>query len=249
MIKTYRVVQQWDHWLGQLLGQTLLKTEQQFLSTQFSERYGKYVLLIGVPRQHNLLDSLAITKHVVLSPLINKNKEITYIEGSYKELPIASGSVDLVVLPHTLEFLDNPRKLLNEACRLVKPEGDIVIFGFNPYSLWGLTKWWSGHKKVPWSGHFTPASKIINWLTLADFQLVRQDMLMFRPPLQHPSLLKKLAILEWAGTKSNAFFGGVYAITAKAKVIPLTPIKLHWKQQISTLQVTFPGPTMRDIHQ
>ncbi len=248
LIKTYHIVQQWDHWLTHFLGETLMKTEQQYLIKQFAERYGRYALLLGVPHQHSMLDPLAITKHVVLSPLINKNTAISYIEGSYKELPIASGSLDIVVIPHTLEFLDNPRQLLNEACRIVKPEGDIIIFGFNPYSLWGINKWWlKGHKKIPWHGHFISAKTIKNWLTLADFQLVRQDMLMFRPPLHRPSLMQKLTFLEWIGVKSKAFFGGVYVITAKAKVIPLTPIKLHWKQQISPLRVSISGPTMRDM--
>ncbi len=247
MIKTYHIVQQWDHWLGQFLGETLIKTEQDFLEKRFSKQHGNYTLLLGVPHQHSMLDALAMTKHVVLSPLINKNTKIIYIEGSYKELPITSGSVDFVVIPHTLEFLDNPTQLLNEACRVVKPEGNIVIFGFNPYSLWGVTKWWLGHKTIPWSGNFIPATKIKDWLMLADFELVRQDMLMFRPPSKRPSLMRKLTFIEWLGVKSNAFFGGVYVITAKAKVIPLTPIRLHWKQQISPLRVTMPGPTMRDM--
>lgn len=240
-------MQQWDHWLHQFLGETLIKTEREFLAKRFAERYGRYTLLLGVPHQHSMLDPLAINKHVVLSPLINKNTNITYIEGSYKELAIASGSVDFVVIPHTLEFVDNPVQLLNEACRVVKPEGDIVIFGFNPYSLWGLAKWWFNHKTIPWSGNFIPSAKIKNWLMLADFELVRQDMLMFRPPLRRSSLMQKFAFWEWIGVKSHAFFGGVYVITAKAKVTPLTPIRLHWKQQISSLRVTMPGPTMRDI--
>lgn len=248
MIKTYHVVQQWDRWLGHFLGEVLLKTEQHFLSSQFAQQYGTYALLIGVPHQHILLDGLPILNHIVLSPLINKNKELFYIESAYKELPIATGSVDLVVLPHTLEFLDNPRRLLNEACRIVKPEGDIIILGFNPYSLWGLKKWWVEHKKVPWSANFIPAFKIKDWLTLADFELIRHDRLMFSPPTTKKTLLKYLALVEKIGVKCNAFFGGVYAITAKAKVIPLTPIKLHWTQKINPLHVSIPGPTtMRDI--
>lgn len=247
LIKIYRVVQQWGHWLDHLLGQTLLKIEKDFLSSRFSQRYGTYALLIGVPQQHIMLTSLAIRKHVVLGPLINKNKEIIYIESAYIELPIASGSVDLVILPHTLDFLDNPRRLLNEACRIVKPEGEIVIFGFNPYSLWGLKKWWSKHHKIPWSGNFISAIKVKNWLMLADFQLVKHDRLMFIPPVQKKSLLKGLNFLEWLGSKLNLFFGGVYVITARAKIIPLTPIKLHWKQKISTLHATIPGPSMRDM--
>jgi hypothetical protein len=129
----------------------------------------------------------------------------------------------------------------------VKPEGDIVIFGFNPYSLWGLKRWWLRHKKIPWSGNFIPATKIKHWLMLADFQLIKHDMLMFFPPLNKKTLLKNLSFVEWAGTKLNLFFGGIYVITAKAKTIPLTPIKLHWKQKINPLHVSIPGPTMRDM--
>ena len=50
------------------------------------------------------------------------------------------GSIDLVILPHILECIDNPRQLLAEACRIIKPEGHIIICGFNPHSLWGLKK-------------------------------------------------------------------------------------------------------------
>lgn len=246
MIKTYHFVQQWNDWVRGQLGATLLETEKDFLNRHFSQHYGQYALLLGVPNQHVLIEKLPFSMHIVLSPLINRNKNIQYIEGSYKELPIASGCADFVVLPHTLEFLDNPRQLLNEACRIVRPEGKIVIFCFNHYSLWGLSRWLSNHKEVPWSANTISANQVKLWLSLADFQLINHEMLMFRPPISSPSLLKKLAFLEFIGNKTHAFFGGVYAITAQAKVIPLTPIKLHWKQQISTVQASL-GSSMRDM--
>lgn len=246
MVKTYRSVQQWDHWLTHFLGTSILETEQDFLSILLAERYGKHALLIGVPHQHILLKSIAIANHIVLSPLINKNRHIKYIESGYYELPIIPGSVDLVILPHTLEFIDNPRQLLSEACRIVKPEGDIIIFGFNPFSLWGLKKWWVKSKNTPWTGNFIQPSVVKKWLTLADFELVRQDMLMFRPPINQRTIYQKLKSMDWFGSKCNAFFGGIFVITAKAKIIPLTPIKLRWKQKLTTLSVTLPGSTMRD---
>ena len=150
-------------------------------------------------------------------------------------------------MPHTLELIDNPRQLLVEACRVVKPEGDIIIFGFNTMSLWGLKKWWVSNKKTPWSNHFIRGHTIKKWLALAEFELIKQDMLMFRPPILKPRIFNKLKFLDWIGYKMNAFFGGIFVIRAKAKTIPLTPIKLHWKQPLSPLSPRLSGPTMRDM--
>jgi SAM-dependent methyltransferase len=247
LVKTYRTVQQWDHWLRQHLGESLLEIEKQFLSTMLAERYGKHVLLLGVPNQHELLKCSVMSNQMMLTPLINKHNNKKCIESEYYKLPIIPGSIDLVMVPHTLEFLDNPHQLLVEACRVVKPEGLIIIMGFNPISLWGLKKWWVKSKNMPWQGAFININKVKNWLKLSDFELVNQDMLLFRPPITQFGIFKKLKFLEWLGKKLYAPFGGVYVLTAQAKTIPLTPIKMHWKQKLSALHATLPGPTMRDI--
>src|SRR5918996_2835058 len=52
------------------------------------------------------------------------------------QLPLASQSVDLVVLPHVLEGHHNPHDVLREAERVLRAEGQIVISGFNTASLW-----------------------------------------------------------------------------------------------------------------
>ncbi|HEX2548341.1 MAG TPA: methyltransferase domain-containing protein [Gammaproteobacteria bacterium] len=247
MIKTYHNIRQWAHWLTHWLGIRVIECEQKLLSRLLKDRYGKNALLIGVAEQRDLLKSCLQSKHILLSPLMNKNVNLTYIESGFNELPIFPGSIDLVLLPHTLDFIDNPRQLLMEACRVVKPEGDIIIFGFNPFSFWGLKKWWNHHKNIPWSGHFLRASTVKKWLKLADFELIRQDSLMFRPPLKHPHLFDKFKFLEWVGTYLYFLSGGIFVITARAKVIPLSPIKLRWEQTLPTFSVKIPGPSMRDI--
>ena len=125
---------------------------------------------------------------------------------------------------------------------MVKPEGEIIILGFNPASLWGLKKYLTRTKNSPWNGNFISPSKIIGWLKLADFQLMHEDMLFFRPPVSEEKIFNKLRFLEWVGRKCYLPFGGIYILTAKAKVIPLTPIKLLWKQKLSPLSATFTGP-------
>lgn len=247
MAKTHRAIQHWNHWLNQPLGRRVLEAEQQFLPHLLTDCYGQHALLIGVPHQHELLKFSSISHQVLLSPLINKNKTIRSIESDLYELPVHDASIDLVLLPHTLELIDNPRKLLNEACRVVKPEGFIIIFGFNPYSLWGLKKCFTHHQETPWTGNFIPAGSVKKWLQLADFELINQDALLFRPPLQHHDVIyQKIKFLEWIGNKLWTPLGGVYMLMAKAKVIPMTPIKLHWKQQLYGVQVSTSGPSIRN---
>ena len=101
------------------------------------------------------------------------------------------------------------------------------------------------NKSIPWSGNFIPAAKIKKWLLLADFELEKQSMVLFRPATQHLSLYNKLKFLEWLGKKCYKPWGGVYILKAKAKVIPLTPIRMHWKQELSGLRL--PAGTMRNF--
>ena len=53
------------------------------------------------------------------------------------DLPFEAQSVDLIVMPHTLEFTRDPHRLLREAERVLMPEGQLIILGFNSLSLWG----------------------------------------------------------------------------------------------------------------
>lgn len=248
MAKTYRTLQQWDHWLAHhYLGRNLIEIEEKFLAQWWAERYGNHALLIGVPKQSGLLKSSMIANHTVLTPLLTKDRYIKLIESGYYNLPIVPGSVDVVLIPHTLELIDNPRLLLTEACRVVRPGGDIIIFGFNPFSLWGLAKSWYNNKNIPWSHHFNPVAKVRNWLELADFSLIKQKEFLFRPPVRE-TIYHKLNFLEWMGEKCHIPLGGLYVLVAKAKTVPVMPIKLRWKQSLSRgISVSYPGPSMRDI--
>jgi SAM-dependent methyltransferase len=247
LAKTYRAIQQWNHWLQQVQGKRVLHVERKCLFSLLDKRYGKHALLIGSPEQQTLLNANVMSHQMLMGTMIPKQPKLNAIESEFYELPIASGSIDLVLLPHTLEHLDNPRHLLFEACRTVKPDGHIIIFGFNPLSLWGVKKSFSDHKKEPWSANFILASTVKNWLTLAEFQIVQNKNLMYRPPVHSQSIYKKLKWLEWIGNTFRLPVGGIYMVMAQNKSIPLTPIKMRWKQQLSGIRSTIPKPTIRNI--
>jgi SAM-dependent methyltransferase len=235
----YRTLQHWNQWLThQFLGTALLEAERQMLSGLLERHYGKHDLLIGVPGQHTLLTANSVACHTLMSP-IHHSKETAYVEADFHDLPILTGSIDIVLLPHTLEFVDNPRQLLSEACRIVKPEGLIVIFGFNPYGVWGM------RKKI--AGSPIRCQHIKNWLKLAEFALEKQSSFLYRPPINKENIYHKLASLERIGSVIYPLLAGAYVVVARAKVIPLTPIRLKWKQDLSNIRIstTIPGNLAR----
>ena len=240
MTHSYRTLQHWDQWLAhQFLGTQLIAEEQAILSTLLDKHYGKHALLIGVPQQAELLKTTPIPCHTLISPLTHHIPQINYLEGDFHELPILTGSIDLVMLPHTLEFIDNPRHLLSEVCRVIKPEGLVVICGFNPISLWGLKKLRHQKKKhAPWTGSFIQMRHIKNWLQLADFEIEDHKSILFRPPVTGKSLYDKLRFMEPLGKTCFPLFGGAYVVVARAKVIPLTPIRLKWKQRLDGIRIS-----------
>ena len=238
MAHSYRTLQHWNQWLTQqFLGEHLLAAEKNILSEMLDRHFGRHAVLIGTPNQANLLHATTIPMHSLLSPIIPHGKKIGHIEADFHELPILTGSIDLVMLPHTLEFIDNPRQLLAEACRIIKPEGLIVICGFNPYSIWGLKKIFSKNKSAPWSAQFMHANKIKSWLHLADFEMEKQRHFLYRPPANNKSTFHQLRFIEQIG-KCFPMLGSVYVLLARAKVIPLTPIRLKWKQQLGGVRIS-----------
>ena len=237
MAHGYRTLQHWNQWLHQhQLGSAVMSAEKKLLAQLLNMHFGKHALLVGVPQQYSLLEATKIPCHTLVSPFLAHERQPGFIEGDLHEIPILTGSIDLVVLPHTLEYVDNPRQLIHEACRIVKPEGLIVVMGFNPYSLWGLRRLFS-HHEVPWASSFQQAYHIKNWLRLAEFQIEEQTSMFYRPPVNSEKIFNKLEFLERVGNLLH-FFGGIYCITARAKVIPLTPIRMKWKQQLGSIRIS-----------
>ncbi|MEE2979141.1 MAG: class I SAM-dependent methyltransferase, partial [Pseudomonadota bacterium] len=84
----------------------------------------------------------------------------------YDELPFASQSIDLVALPHVLEFTDDPHEVLREVARVLMPEGRLVITGFNPLSLWGMRQ---GMRRLGTESFLPAQSQMIAFTRLKDW--------------------------------------------------------------------------------
>lgn len=144
-------------------------------------------------------------------------------------LPLASQSLDLVALPHQLEFSSHPHALLREVERVLRPEGRVLIAGFNPFSLWGVRRLFTaGEAGWPWQGRFIHLARLKDWLALLGFDIVGGRMACYAPPLDRSAWIERFSFLEAAGDRWWALGGGVYMLHAVKRVHGMRLIEPRW---------------------
>ena len=163
------------------------------------------------------------------------------------QLPVASDSVDAVVLPHTLDFCADPRRLLREVERILIPEGRLITVNFNPWSLWGLQRLVMrpfGRHRVPWAGNFVGYIRLSDWLSLLGMEIEKTEVVMFRPSGSSEAMIRRTEFLERLGHRFWPMLAGVYLVQAVKRVRPLTPVRPDW-QRLRQLGSRVLEPTAR----
>src|SRR6266852_3991097 len=118
-------------WFATPLGRYLLQREQAQFDRTVADIFGFHAIQIGLPSCPFLAQSRITTRWTVgMTPPAN-------VLADPQWLPFPENSLDLIVLPHALEFAEDPHQLLREVYRTIRPEGQVVISGFNPFSLFG----------------------------------------------------------------------------------------------------------------
>jgi SAM-dependent methyltransferase len=137
-----------------------------------------------------------------------------------EELPFASQSIDLLVLPHALEFADDPHRVLREVERVLMPEGQVLISGFNPISLWGLRQVVGrtfDSPFLPREGQFLALPRLKDWLKLLGFEVHRGHFGCYRPPFNRE---------RW-----QSYGGAIYMVHAIKRVQGMRLIGPSWKDR------------------
>ena len=167
------------------------------------------------------------------------------------DLPFEAQSVDLIVMPHTLEFTSDPHRLLREAERVLMPEGQLLIVGFNSLSLWGARQSvakLTGHPFLPARQDLIAFTRLKDWIKLLGFELERGRFGCYRPPLATDQWLGRYAFMEAAGDRWWPIFGAIYMVTAIKRVRGMRlvgPLKVKKPVLAPSLKAaaTTPSPT------
>jgi SAM-dependent methyltransferase len=140
---------------------------------------------------------------------------------TFSELPFESASLDLVLLPHALEFAPDPHATLREVERVLVPEGKVVVCGFNNWSLWGARQALgrtTGNIFLPRAGEFIGYRRMKDWLKLLSLEFESGHFGCYRPPVKTAAMLKRFAFMEKAGDRWWPVFGAAYCMVAVKRV-------------------------------
>ncbi|EKE01115.1 MAG: generic methyl-transferase [uncultured bacterium] len=234
-----------NKWYQTPLGAALLKAELVGLADVLPQIFGYYIAQIGGPTDNNeILAASRINNRIIVNPYSAApiNGSLT-VQCQLDELPFLPESIDAFVLFHILESASNPKAILKEIYTSLMPNGYVIIFGFNPYSLWGLTSPWKKTNKAPWSGNWIGPGHMRKWLSKIGFSIGDYKTFYFRPPNNNP---EKLLFMEGLGQIFWPYCGASYMIVAQKTVAPLTPIRplLSLAKYFKTAKA-LPKPTTR----
>ncbi len=208
------------------LGDLLVEAEQGVLKAVLAPLFGLHLVWIGYNALLPALEASLVQHKLVLGDLVNPHLKATKLVTHPECLGLQPDSVDVVILAHALEVSKMPHQVLREAYRILRPEGQLILTGFNPISALGALNFFrvSKHKKK-----FFTAARIIDWCQLFDLELNNKAYFFYRPPFQHEKLMQKMQKLENNMPEFLAGLGSGYCLHFTKRVVKLTPIRPNFR--------------------
>lgn len=243
-------------WFETPPGQYLLEWEREHFSLAVADIFGYHALQLGLPELDALHDNRMPHKW-----LASPTATMAWRDGvrhpalvtDFSALPFPEASLDLVVLPHTLELSHDPHTTLREVERVLVPEGRVVISCLNPASLWGLRQRRAhfyqrlgfGQLYLPAGGDFLGYWRMRDWLRLLSFEVESAHFGCYRPALRSAKWLNRCAWMDPVGTRWWPIFGAVYFLVAVKRVRGMRLMGPAWKSKaaIATAPISVANQT------
>lgn len=217
-------------WFKTELGQELLQQERDILDRVLPSLFGYHLVQTGVGEPQWLAESSTIHHKLYVSDQPQISDQYHCVCSHLDDLALATESIDVAILHHSLDFSSAPHRALREISRAVIPGGKIVIIGFNPWSLWGLGRFILMQTAgMPWSGNFLSPYRLSDWLKLLDFQVEGYESTAFGLPTANRRTRQLFNWLSYLGQRIWQQRGGVYVMVAVKQVSTLTPIKPRFR--------------------
>ncbi len=219
-------------------------------AARVNDVFGFHALQLGHP-ELNLLQANRMPHRWVLAgesteepPQLGSwsapHEPIVHVLSHTAQLPFEEGSLDLLVLPHTLDEAEDPHATLREVARVLRPEGRLVLLGYNPASSWGLQQRWIKWKHAmgvrPTEAEMNAPElspigywRVRDWLRLLSFDIEGGRFGCYRPELRSERWFQRLAWMEKAGDRWVPVFGAVYILVAVKRVHAMRLMGPAWK--------------------
>lgn len=238
-------------WLDSPAGAYLLAWEQAQLDEAVADLFGYHALQLGIPELQGLRANRMPHRWFALHETPeHSGKQVAVVDfyADFTALPFPANSIDLLVLPHTLEFSTDPHATLREVERVLVPEGKVVICGLNPASLWGLrqrrSRWYQrfgcGAVFLPQWGDLIGYWRLRDWLRLLSFEVDVGRFGCYRPAVDSVKWLRRWSWLDRVGARWWPIFGATYFVVATKRVRGMRLLGSQWRSVAQRNPATVP---------
>jgi SAM-dependent methyltransferase len=206
-----------ESWYTRANGQYLLENVRLNLEKALERAFGYHILQLGVTRHHPMYDQSPVNHRIYSAQRAGDGIGLI---AHCEELPLESDSIDILIAHHSLEFEANPHGALREMQRVLAPQGQLFIIGFNPYSAFGIGACFRGlSRNSAWHHHHPVGShRVSDWLHLLGCEVQNCSYLFAVPPLGSGRLRSALASCDGWLSGHNIPLGGLYVLHAIKQV-------------------------------
>lgn len=197
-----------QQWFSSPAGQELLLQEREWNGEALKRVYGMHLMQLGMSKEHFAKQAVEVYHPFVMDIGCHEAHSWAVLEGEDVALPIATESLSAVILPHVLESSADPHQVLREVTRVLSEEGEVLIYGFSPWSFFNLSRRFAGSR-------YLSSNKVSEWLELLGYEVLSK---------------KRLSLMSWSWRRSR-LNTGAYQLVAKRRVTPLNPVRQGWKRR------------------
>ncbi len=239
-------------WLATPVGSYLLDWEQVQIDAVVADAFGFHALQLGIPALDALRSNRMPHQWLAEQPLACAPALRCALVTDFAALPFAAASLDLLVLPHTLECSADPHATLREVERVLVPEGRVVICGLNPLSWWTLRQALGrvlrrfglrgqlGPLYLPQPGETIGYWRLRDWLRLLSFETERVQFGCYVPPVRSQKWIARWGFMERLGARWWPILGASYMVVGVKRVRGMRLLAPAWKPKPKRAAQTAP---------
>jgi len=202
-------------------GKLLKELEVAYLQRSITVGCQQTILQVGgLGWENDFIDCSLYQSFSVLDAKKLGWDEAHKIQAKSYALPLQSNCVDMIIVPHLLEFDAARFQTFRELERVLKPEGILLVMNFNPWSFWVRYQFLLDKRLAySWHGHFISRSRLFDWLKLLNFEVCSKTEFY----LDCTKTKNGLDALNSFSLTSTAY--AVRAIKRRYNPISMTPVK------------------------
>ncbi|KJV07356.1 class I SAM-dependent methyltransferase [Methylocucumis oryzae] len=208
-------------WYQTPRGKLLKELESEFLQRSITVSCQQTVLQIGgLGFETDFVDCSLYKYYTILDAKLLGCTSAQKIQAKAYRLPLKSDSVDMIIVPHLLEFDHYRFQTMREIERVLKPEGIVLVMNFNPWSFWVRYMYlWEKRFSDSWRAHFIGRNRVLDWLKLLNFEVTSaSEFFLDTVKTKHGKAI------PYAGSLTSTAYA-IKAVKRRYNLIPLTPVK------------------------